>query len=104
MLLLPDKQDPTNVKPFVERKMLFRTLKESEEWCKKIGIETVGDLNDQICRGSLSELILVQEAEQERKIGEIAKDIAGRGGVKFVMIAGPSSSVRPASPTDCPFS
>ena len=92
MLLLPDKQDPTNVKPFVERKMLFRTLKESEEWCKKIGIETVGDLNDQICRGSLSELILVQEAEQERKIGEIAKDIAGRGGVKFVMIAGPSSS------------
>lgn len=92
MLLLPDKQDPTNVTPFVERKMLFRTLKESEEWCKKIGIETVGDLNDQICRGSLSELILVQEAEQERKIGEIAKDIAGRGGVKFVMIAGPSSS------------
>ena len=92
MLLLPDKQDPTNVKPFVERKMLFRTLKESEEWCKKIGIETVGDLNDQICRGSLSELILVQEAEQERKIGEIAKDIVGRGGVKFVMIAGPSSS------------
>ena len=92
MLLLPDKQDPTNVKPFVERKMLFQTLKESEEWGKKIGIETVGDLNDQICRGSLSELILVQEAEQERKIGEIAKDIVGRGGVKFVMIAGPSSS------------
>ena len=92
MLLLPDKQDPTNVKPFKERRMLFQTLKESEEWGRKIGIETVGDLNDQICRGSLSELILVQEAEQERKIGEIAKDIVGRGGVKFVMIAGPSSS------------
>lgn len=92
MLLLPDKKEPTLVKPFVEQKKLFQTLKESEEWGKKIGIETVGDLNDQICSGSLSELILVQEAEQERKIGEIAKDIIGRGGVKFVMIAGPSSS------------
>lgn len=92
MLLLPDKSDPTQVKPFEERRMLFQTLKESEEWGKKVGIETVGDLNDQICRGSLSELILVQEAEQERKIGEIAKDIVSRGGVKFVMIAGPSSS------------
>ena len=89
MLLLPDKKDPTHVKPFQERKLLFRTLKESEEWGKEIGIETVGD---QICRGSLSELILVQEAQQERKIGEIAKSIVDRGGVKFVMIAGPSSS------------
>lgn len=92
MLLLPDKKDPTHVKPFQERKLLFRTLKESEEWGKEIGIETVGDLNDQICHGSLSELILVQEAQQERKIGEIAKSIVDRGGVKFVMIAGPSSS------------
>ena len=92
MLLLPDKKDPTHVKPFQERKLLFRTLKESEEWGKEIGIETVGDLNDQICRGSLSDLILVQEAQQERKIGEIAKSIVDRGGVKFVMIAGPSSS------------
>lgn len=92
MLLLQDKKDPTHVKPFQERKLLFRTLKESEEWGKEIGIETVGDLNDQICRGSLSELILVQEAQQERKIGEIAKSIVDRGGVKFVMIAGPSSS------------
>ena len=92
MLLLPDKKDPTHVKPFQERKLLFRTLKESEEWGTEIGIETVGDLNDQICRGSLSELILVQEAQQERKIGEIAKSIVDRGGVKFVMIAGPSSS------------
>ena len=48
--------------------------------------------NDQICEGKLNDLILVQEALQERRIGEIAKDIASRDGVKFVMIAGPSSS------------
>lgn len=34
----------------------------------------------------------MQEALQERKIAEIASEIAARGNVKFVMIAGPSSS------------
>lgn len=92
MLLLPSKKHPNRVEPFCEQKKLFQTLKTSESWCSEIGIETVGDLNDWICKGSLSELILVQEAEQERKIGEIAKDIVNRGGVKFIMIAGPSSS------------
>lgn len=92
MLLLPKRKNPKQVESFKESKLLFRTLKESEEWGRKVGIETVGQLNNQICSGSLSELILVQEAEQERKIGEIAKEIVSRGNVKFVMIAGPSSS------------
>jgi len=52
----------------------------------------VGDLNDCICNGGLNEMILVQEALQERRIAEIAKGIVERGGIKFVMIAGPSSS------------
>lgn len=92
MLLLPTKKNPTVVEPFSERRKLYETLMTSEEWGRKVGIETVGDLNNQICSGSLSEMILVQEAEQERKIGEIAKDIVNRGNVKFIMIAGPSSS------------
>ncbi len=92
MLLLPGKKNPTMVEPFAEKKKLFRTLQTSETWGSDVGLETVGDLNDRICNASLSELILVQEAEQERKIGEIAKDIVGRGNVKFIMIAGPSSS------------
>ncbi len=92
MLLLPTKKQPTTVEAFKESRKLFNTLRASDDWGSKIGIETVGDLNDRICKDSLSELILVQEAQQERRIGEIAKDIVNRGGVKFVMIAGPSSS------------
>lgn len=92
MLLLPTKNNPRSVEPFSERRKLFETMALSGEWGKKVAIETVGDLNDQICRGSMSELILIQEAEQERKIGEIARDIVNSGNIKFVMIAGPSSS------------
>ena len=92
MLLLPGKNNPAAIEPFRERKKLFKTLQTSERWGSEVGLETVGDLNDRICNASFSELILVQEAEQERKIGEIAKDIVARGNVKFIMIAGPSSS------------
>ena len=92
MLLLSTRKNPTTVESFDERRKLFETMEASGDWGRTAGIETVGDLNDQICKGSMSELILVQEAEQERKIGEIAKEIVGRGNVKFVMIAGPSSS------------
>ncbi len=92
MLLLPTKSSPDKIQPFQERRKLFETLKTSDAWGRQIGIETVGDLNEQICQGSLSELILVQEALQERKIAEIAREIVGRSNVKFIMIAGPSSS------------
>ena len=92
VLNLPERQDPTRIEIFEPRKKLFETLKQATDWGNQLGIDTVGDLNDQICHGGLSDLILVQEAQQERRIGEIAKDIAGREGVKFVMIAGPSSS------------
>lgn len=92
MLLLPTRSNPTVVEPFRERRKLYETLRESEEWGAKIGLESVGDLNNWICDGAMNDLILVQEAEQERRIGEIAKDIVNRGGVKFIMIAGPSSS------------
>lgn len=92
MLLLPSKKNPTVVKPFEERRKLFKTLETAEKWAAEVGLDTVGRLNERICNGSLSDLILVQEAKQERIIGEIASDIVERGNVKFIMIAGPSSS------------
>ena len=92
ILLLPEIDAPDTLPEFVPKKKLFQTLMVTAEWGEEMGIDTVGDLNDWICEGSINDLILVQEALQERRIGEIARDIARREGVKFVMIAGPSSS------------
>lgn len=92
MLMLPSAAQPEKISDFEPREKLFRTLLESTRWGEQIGIDTVGDLNDKICGGDLAELILMQEALQESRIGAIAADIASRGHVKFVMIAGPSSS------------
>ncbi len=92
ILNVPDMQKPAKLSVFQPREKLFETLNQANDWGNTLGIDTVGDLNDQICKGNISDLVLVQEALQERRIGEIAKEIARRGDVKFVMIAGPSSS------------
>ena len=92
ILLLPEQSSPTELPKFEPRNKLFQTLMQSCKWGEQVGIDTVGDLNDQICQDNIADMILVQEALQERRIGEIARDIARRDGVKFVMIAGPSSS------------
>ncbi len=92
LLLLPSSKTPFELDVFEPRQKLFDSMDTSTDWGNAMGIETVGDLNDKICAGELEDLILVQEALQERRIAEIAGEIAKRDGVKFVMIAGPSSS------------
>ena len=92
VLVIPETNAPTSIRPFEERRHLFETLKESTELNEKLSVSTVGELNDAISDGRINDIILVQEALQERRISEIARKIVERGTVKFVMIAGPSSS------------
>lgn len=94
VLMLPTRSDPKSVPAFdsSRKQKLFQVLKESSEWGEKLGVANVGALNEMISRGKANELILIQEALQEKKIGQIAEKIAEQRGKKFVMIAGPSSS------------
>lgn len=92
ILVLPSEKNCTELKEFKPQNKLFATMAEFNNWGEKQGISTVSDLNRKICEGKVSDIILVQEAFQERRIAEIANEIVARGGVKFVMIAGPSSS------------
>ncbi len=92
LLLLPNKKNPTVVAPFVPQVKLFETLRESNQWAKMLDIPNVAALNDIIAQGKMNDLILVQEALQEKKISEIANSIKNSPKMKFIMIAGPSSS------------
>lgn len=92
VLQMPERSAPKVIPPFEPGEKLFRTLKESARWGEKLGITTVGDLNEAIVRGELSELILIQEALMEKKLGDIAAMIAADRKKKLVMLAGPSSS------------
>ncbi len=92
MLVHPSKSDPKAENGFKAQPKLFQTLQDSNRWTREVGIDTVGHLNDVIVKGDINEFILIQEALQEAKISEIAKQIKDKENVKFVMIAGPSSS------------
>lgn len=92
VLILPSRKNPEKLTPLSPRRKLFEVQKESEQWGKKLGVFNVGTLNEAISQGRMNELILMQEALQEKKIGDIAEKIAASGKNKFVMIAGPSSS------------
>ncbi len=92
ILQLPDASDSKTVPPFKPIPKVFNTQIETMRWGERLGINSVSDLNDTICRGSAEETVLYAEAMQEGKIAEIAGQIAQKGTVKFVLIAGPSSS------------
>ena len=92
LLILPKKENPFELEEFEEQQSLFEQLYLSTKWGDLVNITNVGDLNDAICSGSMSDMILVQEALQERRIGEIAAQIFERKDTKFVLVAGPSSS------------
>jgi uridine kinase len=92
ILILPSKDKPDVLGKFEPQPKLFKSMSMASDWGEKMNVDTVSDLNNQIKKGKFNELVLVQEALQERRISEIASEIVARGGVKFVMIAGPSSS------------
>ncbi len=92
VLQMPAKEKPEEVPEFRPSPKLFHVLRESVQWGDCQDIDTVGALNDMVTQYDMREVVLVQEAHQERQIGEIAKQIAGREGARFVLIAGPSSS------------
>ena len=92
VLILPRKETPDKLDPFVPQNKIFSVQKESQEWGEKMDVATVGDLNEKLTREGVRSILLIQEALQEAKISDIAQQIKERGNVKFVMIAGPSSS------------
>ena len=92
MINLPNRKTPDQVSAHQPSPKLFHTLQEASDWGKMVNVDTVGALNEVISHGGASDLILVQEALQEKKIAQIAEQIASDPSKKFIMIAGPSSS------------
>lgn len=92
VMQMPARGCPDTLPDFRPSEKLMNAQLQGEAWAEKQHIGTVGELNAAVIRGDVSRMVLVSEALQESAISDLAKEIAERGGVKFVMIAGPSSS------------
>jgi len=92
LMQMPRRRDTDHIPPFEPMEKLFEAQTRAEQWAAKIHIEDIGELNERITSGDMFEPILLSEAYHERRISEIANMISEKPEVKFVMVAGPSSS------------
>ena len=94
LLRLPSAQNPQELGELIMQDKMFGIFKEHHRWQDILRLRTIGDLNDAIDKGYSSQLIQISEALQEKKMSQIADDIARRTSpaIRLVLIAGPSSS------------
>lgn len=93
LLRFPQRRSPTTLSPLPEYPKLIAAFRQYGQWLERLGIDSVGGLNDAIQAGRSREVILVSEALHEQNIAAIARMVAERGQQsRVVLIAGPSSS------------
>lgn len=92
-LRYPRQHAPIALAPMVDTPKLFAAFSQHGAWLERLGISSVGALDDAIQAGRSREIILVSEALHEQHIAEIARQIADRRRrARLVLISGPSSS------------
>jgi uridine kinase len=98
-LNFPRRNLPTQLQPMPSYPKLLATFRRYGRWLDRLGISSVGALNDAILAGRSHEIILVSEALHEEHVADIAEQITARASlpdpekaVRIILIAGPSSS------------
>lgn len=96
LLRIPNKENPDILEEVVKQEKMLDVFKEYLRWSDIMDMNNVGDFNEVCLAGHTTSVINVAEALQEKKIAQIADSIYHRsesgGGVKLVLISGPSSS------------
>ncbi len=93
VLRFPRRNSPKQIEPMPSYPKLLSTFRQYGNWLKRLGIESVGALNDSIQAGNIREIILVSEALHELQITDVAQHIAEKADeARIILIAGPSSS------------
>ena len=92
LLRVPSLVDPSQLGELITQNKMFEIFKEHHRWQNILGISTVGDFNKAVSNGFTTDMINVSEALQEKKIAQMADEIAARKNIRVVLLAGPSSS------------
>ena len=93
LLQIPCRNDPVRLEDICTQDKMFEIFNEFMGWNKLLRISNVGEFN-RACKNNKSfEMIKLSEALHEKKVAQIADQIASREDrPKFVLISGPSSS------------
>jgi len=93
LLQYPRAEEGGKIPEFEDAPTFGRTLKESHDWAKIVGSDTVAGINEQIKQNGSIEFINLCEARHNRMLCELGQMIQDDiDNIRLVCIAGPSSS------------
>ncbi len=93
ILRFPERKHPTQIAPGLVTPQLMDTFRQYGDWLKRLGLASVGTLNEVIEQGRIREVVLVAEALHEQQIAAIAQTIAeNRRDIEVILVAGPSAA------------
>jgi uridine kinase len=97
LLKLPSKKNLNTMPRTRFFPKLFSVYKLDKEWAESMGVPYVFKLNQYADNPAIEAGVLVAEAYQEKQMARVADMVHQRGGVKMVLISGPSSSGKTTS-------
>lgn len=93
VLLYPRHELGGQIPDFEPSVKFDKALWRAEEWGKICGVTNISQLNSEIQRGNIRNVVNMSEIRHENEIERIASDIAeDLKNIKVILIAGPSSS------------
>lgn len=92
VLRFPNIYLDCEVVPYKHHEKLFGEFKKYLDWCKRVNLRNISDLNKIISTGDVANLIYMCEIEQNGRLLDTARMISTNPNIKLVLIAGPSSS------------
>ena len=88
----PSAEEPGKLPDIMQNKKLKWAFDEYNEIHKILGMNAVYMLNEAVKQKTIKDVIMIDEALHEKKIANIADEIAKNRKIKMILIAGPSSS------------
>lgn len=93
LLRFPSMEEPDKIQEFRDNPLLYRVYREHQSSGAVCNVTCAAELNKLMEKGSLESYIQLTETLQEKKIAQIADQIAAKKEKpKVILIAGPSSS------------
>lgn len=92
VLRFPNLYLNCDIAPYKHHEKLFEEFNKYHEWCNRVNLNNISDLNRIISSGDVNTLIYMCEVEQNARLMDTARLINSNKELKIVLIAGPSSS------------
>ncbi len=92
IFLFPSKKTKFKVPEYVHYGNIISAFESNKKWLQKQNMAYINSINTCVSNGKIKDFIRANEIKLELNIAMVAKNIVDKGHIKFVLVAGPSSS------------